>query len=201
MTGAPNIDLVDCRDKIREKALDLAESGKFADWAAVKLALSAQCSADLLNQVFASPFCRLDLNARCRAARMGNPRRDTSPDHILPGDPRKRRRNPGPAQKSIAFAGLRREIAAALGRGNARTAVDLAAQLGADAREVRRALRAMLAEGEVQVAGRVPRSGGGGAARLFGLGREGEAGGNATRIGTKPDPVVLHAMDAFARHA
>lgn len=201
MTGAEKIDPVDIRDRIREKAFCMAESDIFADWAAVKLALSAECAADHLNHVFASAFCRLDLNQRCLAARMGCPRGDTSPGRASPGIHRKITAQPGPAQKSAQFARLVCEIAAALGDGNARTAVDLAAQLGAEARNVRRALRAMLADGEIHVSGRVPRPGGGTTARLFALGREVVRAGNAVRVWAKPDPVVLQAMDAFARHA
>jgi hypothetical protein len=205
MSGAENIDPVEIRDRIREKAFELAESGNFADWAAVKQALSAECPANYLNHVFASAFCRLDLNQRCWVARMGRPRSDTSPRQALPGFRKKRRRNPAAAQNSTEFAVLARDIAAVLGEGNARSAVDLATQLRADARNVRRALRVMLAEGEVHVAGRVPRPGAGATARLFGLGRamahEGEATGDTARVWAKPDLVILNAMDALARHA
>ncbi|MEX4002073.1 hypothetical protein AB4Y38_24600 [Paraburkholderia sp. EG285A] len=205
MSRAGNIDLIESRDKVRERAFDLAESGSFADWAAVRLALSEECPPEYLNHVFASAFCRLDLNQRCRSARMGSPRSDTSPGRVLPGFRRTRRRNPSPANKSTKFADLARDIAAALDGANPRTAVDIATQLGAEARNVRRALRVMLAEGEVHVAGRVPPSGGGATARLFGPGRvaarDGNAAENAARILATLDPVVLDAMDAFARHA
>lgn len=97
-----------------------------------------------------------------------------------------------------------REIVAALGDGNARTAVQLAQQLGAEAR-MRLALRAMLADGEVHNAKRDARAGEGATARLFGLRQaaecEGSAADNAARVRGKPDPVVLHAMAAFARRA
>jgi hypothetical protein len=110
-----------------------------------------------------------------------------------------------PAQKSSDFTGLAREIVAALGDGNARTAVQLAQQLGAEARNVRLALRAMLADGEVHIAKRDARAGEGATARLFGLRQaaecEGSAADNAARVRGKPDPVVLHAMAAFARRA
>ncbi|HEY4802699.1 MAG TPA: hypothetical protein VIH96_08775 [Paraburkholderia sp.] len=198
-----------CRDTIREKAFELAESGTFSDWAAVKLALAATSDAGHLQHVFASPFCRLDLDQRCRAARTGGPLRDialgsTSGADPLPGS-RQRRRKSNPARKDAELAGLAREIAAVLGDGNARTAAQVAQQLGAEARNVRRALRAMLANGEVHIAGRDARAEGGAAARLFRPGRAADRGGsaadNAARVWPRPDPVVLHAMDAFARHA
>lgn len=61
-------DAIDCRNTIREKAFGLAESGIFADWEAGRLALSSTSHAGDLQHVFASPFFRLDLNQRCRAA-------------------------------------------------------------------------------------------------------------------------------------
>ncbi|TDG02306.1 hypothetical protein E1N52_40365 [Paraburkholderia guartelaensis] len=213
------INSTECREVIRQRAFELADTGIFDDWEAIRRALCSRFQVTHLYQIFSSPFCRMDIDRRCRTARTGRsqgvvtsvadgrhqktkPHRAHRASSRLPvsygpkryDDPETRTRRPG-------LAGA---IAAALADGSERTATQLAQQLGAGQREVQRALREMLSNDEVHVARRAPRAMCGRPARLFASGPQIKGGCDgavhAISCWPKADPVVLRAMDAFSRH-
>ena len=221
MNKEDDADPADHRVAIRNMAFELAESGIFDEWEAIRLALRTRFHAVHLHHIFASPFCRLDLDHRCRAARTNGSRTGADPvlngsrEHInscplgsrMPASGRSMtcpegRRHVGPAQLK-AVSGHAGGISALLADGGERTAAQLAQQLGVAQREVQRALRSMLANGEVHVARRTPRSMHGRSARIFASGPQAARGGNAdpetTSRWPQADTFVLQAMDALAR--
>ncbi|MEX4005324.1 hypothetical protein AB4Y38_41600 [Paraburkholderia sp. EG285A] len=68
MKNMVNADTIECRGVIRSRAFELAESGAFTDWRAIRLALRSLFPANRVDDILASLFCRLDLNLRCDKA-------------------------------------------------------------------------------------------------------------------------------------
>ena len=221
MKESDGINSTECREIIRRRAFELADSGIFDDWEAIRRALCSRFHDAHLHEIFASPFCRIDIDQRCRTARTSGSRASASPEgngnresvkpHLAvrakrvpsrPMDTRRQRRRSVPAEHSQS-QGLAGAIAALLGGDRELTAPQMAQELGAGQREVQRALRELLANHEVRIARRTPRSAGGRPARIFalGLGVDGDAdiAASAASCWPKADPVVLRAMDAIAR--
>ncbi|MEM5403346.1 hypothetical protein AB3X91_29285 [Paraburkholderia sp. BR14263] len=65
MKNMADADTIECRGIIRRRAFELAESGAFTDWRAIRLTLHSLFPANRVDDILASPFCRLDLNLRC----------------------------------------------------------------------------------------------------------------------------------------
>ncbi|MCP3713292.1 hypothetical protein M3I54_41635 [Paraburkholderia sp. CNPSo 3274] len=221
-----DFDIVQSRDAIRQKAFELADSGMLEGWEAVRRTLRACFEIESVEDVLGSPFCRLDLDLRCRAGRVGGVRGHIGPGLAAERDGADRGAHPArggtPAAASSPTAqrrrchertmghparppGLAGNISMLLDEDRECTAIQLAQQLDASPRDVRRALREMLVSGEVYVARRAPRTAGGRTARIFARtphdpGGENAASG-ATSCWPRVDPVVLRAMDALARHA
>jgi len=213
MKANDGVNPVECREVIRKRAFELADSGIFDDCEAVKRVLNARFHDAHLHQIFSSPFCRMDIDQRCQAART---RADDNAKHItshlaerampassrpLASSRRQRPRAPATRRESAALTGA---IAGLLADGREMTAMQMAQQVDAGQREVQRALREMLAGQEVRVVRRTPRCAGGRPARIFALAVP-DTGGADTAAGLpscwpKADLVVLRAMDAFARH-
>ena len=221
MKESDGINSTECRENIRLRAFELAESGIFDDWEAIRRALCSRFHDTHLHEIFASPFCRIDIDQRCRTARTsgaragaspaGNGNRENNKPHLAVRAKRAssrpmgtcgQRRHDAPAGHTEP-QGLAGAIAALLADDRELTAPQMAQQLGAGQREVQRALRELLASHEVRIARRTPRSSGGRPARIFALGLPVEGGADlATSVAScwpKADPVVLRAMDAFAR--
>ncbi|MEX3978237.1 hypothetical protein AB4Y45_04530 [Paraburkholderia sp. EG287A] len=222
MKASDGINPIECREIIRQRAFELASSGIFDDCEAVKRVLCACFDAAHLHQIFSSPFCRIDIDQRCQAARTSGALNgdaqsgDGNPKHANPhlaeravptssrplaGCPRQR--PPAPVTRS-ELATLTGAISGLLADGKELTAMQMAQQLDAGERKVRRALREMLASWEVRVVRRTPRCPSRRPARIFALADRAE-GGAAVAAGLpscwpKVDPVVLRAMDAFVRH-
>ncbi|MEX3942391.1 hypothetical protein AB4Y44_23055 [Paraburkholderia sp. BR10937] len=213
---------IECREVIRQKAFELADSGIFDDCEAVRRVLHKSFHVAHLHQIFSSPFCRMDIDQRCQVARMsGAPNgrahaADGNSKHIKPhlaewalltssrplaGCPRQRSRAPVTRSDSTALASA---ISGLLADGKELTAMQMAQQLDAGQREVRRALREMLASQEVFVARRTPRCPSSRPARIFALAVrvDGSAavGAGLPSCWPNADLVVLRAMDAFVRH-
>ncbi len=219
MKESDGIDSTECREIIRRRAFELADSGIFDDWEAIRRALCSRFHDAHLHEIFASPFCRIDIDQRCRTARTSGSRASATPEgngnregvkaHLAvrakrvpprPMDTRRQRRRSIPAEHSQS-QGLAGAIAALLSGDRELTAPQMAQELGAGQREVQRALRELLANHEVRIARRTPRSAGGRPARIFALGMDGDASvaASAASCWPKADPVVLRAMDAIAR--
>ena len=60
MSKVDEVNRIECRELIREKAFELADSGVFVDWEGVSNALCLRFEPDDVRLVFASLFCRLD---------------------------------------------------------------------------------------------------------------------------------------------
>ncbi|HKR45320.1 MAG TPA: hypothetical protein VJU59_37560, partial [Paraburkholderia sp.] len=159
---------------------------------------------------------------RCQAARTsgalngdaqasdGNPKHinphleeRTTPTSSRPLACRTRQRCSAPVTRSELTA-LTGAISGLLADDQELTAMQMAQQLDAGERKVRRALREMLASQEVRVVRRTPRCPSRRPARIFALALRAE-GGAAVAAGLpsswpKLDLVVLRAMDAFVRH-
>ncbi|MEX3929265.1 hypothetical protein AB4Y36_35365 [Paraburkholderia sp. BR10936] len=69
MKNMIDTDTMERRERIRKKAFEFAESGAFTNWQAIGVALRSQFSTSHVEDILASPFCRLDLNNRCDKAR------------------------------------------------------------------------------------------------------------------------------------
>jgi hypothetical protein len=210
----------ECREVIRQRAFELADSGIFDDWEAIRRALCSRFHVAHLHQIFSSPFCRMDIDQRCRTARtsssldsatpVANDNRESVKPHLAdraipasspPMASCGRRRHLAPARR-IESQGLVGAIAALLDDGRELTAIQVAEELGAARREVQRAFREMLADDKVHVARRAPRSICGRPVRIFASGpiTGGDAATSATSCWPGVDPVVLRVMDALARH-
>lgn len=211
------INSTECREVIRQRAFELADTGIFDDWEAISRVLCSRFQCTHLYQIFSSPFCRMDIDQRCRTARRDRLQGVVTPvtagssekikPHWTHSVSSRRAASQGTRQHDDPVTrrpGLAGAIAAALADGSERTAIQLAEQLGAGHREVQRALREMLADDEVHVARRAPRSVCGRPARIFAGGSRTRGGGDgaihAISCWPKADPVVLRAMDALSRH-
>jgi hypothetical protein len=222
MKANDGVSPIECREIIRRRAFELAESGIFEDCEAVKRVLCARFDVAHLHQIFSSPFCRVDIDQRCQAARTsgalngeanagdGNPKH--SKPHLaqraIPASSRRlagcsRQRPRAPVTHSELTA-LTEAISCLLADGKEMTAMQMAQQLDAGQRKVRRALREMLDRQEVRVVRRTPRCPSRRPARIFALAvrAEGNAAVGASQPSCWPkvDLVVLRAMDAFVRH-
>ncbi|WP_321926382.1 hypothetical protein [Paraburkholderia guartelaensis] len=222
MKANDGVNAVECREVIRKRAFELADSGIFDDCEAVKRVLYARFLDAHLHQIFSSPFCRMDIDQRCQAARTGGAlnggahaggdnakpimsrlaeRTVPTASRPLASGPRQQPRSPVTRSESAALTGA---IAGLLADGREMTAMQMAQQVDAGQREVQRALREMLAGQEVRVVRRTPRCAGGRPARIFALAVPETGGADAATslpsCWPKADLVVLRAMDAFSRH-
>jgi hypothetical protein len=209
MKRVPDWDILQTRETIRQAAYELARSGVCDGWQDVWRALRARFTVDQLTTIFENPLCRLDVDQRCYRAR--NPgkhdsgltacspliRRDTSEKsatllpHAVDRQP----------QRTERLAG---QIKALLTDGGERTAMQIAQQLGTSRNEVLVAVRAMLADGALQVTRHVCASHRGRGARVFACTgtavREKHEERGLYAPWPQADPVVTTAIDAIARH-
>lgn len=221
MTTGNGEHTVQCREAIRQAAFELAGSGVFEGWEAVERVLCRRFNAEQVHLVFASPFCRLDLVRRCHAANRTFPNGIVGPPAVgreclgnqpspckskrvsgAPSNDSRRGHGGRPATIDDNRSRLAREIAALMADGRERTAAQIAQRLGGVPREVQRALRTMLANDEVHIVGRVPRSAGGRSPRIYAVGPRfggGAAAANAPSFWPKADPQILRIMDALVR--
>ena len=168
-------DEIERREFIRATGYRLAASGLFTDWEGIKRALCARFGAQEVLFMFASPFCRLDIDERCREAR-GMAR------HIAKGDGQTWRVetavNPSADINSTGHfregrtngPALEREIGALMANGGEWRAKDIAERFDASTRCVAVAFEKMAARGEVHVKRYATRAGRGAPARIFAYG-------------------------------
>lgn len=193
---------IECREVVRTAAFEFADSGVFSGWEAVEQALCSRFDVEYIRLIFASHFCRLDLDRRCEAARVAGHCRQAA----LGGDGGDGAGVPVVHDRSAqapTASPLSRDIAALLADGCGRTAAQVAQQLGAAQREVQGTLRTMLANDEVHATRHVSCAKGGRSSRIFTAGPGAESVGKAAPspsvLWPKADPDVVRAMDALAR--
>jgi hypothetical protein len=209
MKRVPDWDVLQIRETIRQAAYELARSGVCDGWQDVWRALRARFTVAQLTTIFENPLCRLDVDQRCYCAR--NPGKDdsalTARLPVIRRDmcekngtsiPTAVHRQP---QRAGRLAG---QIRALLADGSERTAMQIAQQLGTSRNEVLVAVRAMLADGALQVTRHVCASHRGRGARVFACAgtaaRKKHDEGGLYAPWPQADPVVTTAIDAIARH-
>jgi len=220
MSRADEVSAFECRELIREKAFELADSGVFDDWEGVRKALCLRFEREDVRLVFASLFCRLDLEQRCRVARFFGPgierRVARDGEHtviqsggqegrgLAPEKSAERRKPLRSASKGRGgeLSALAKDIAGLLANGGNSTAAQLARQLGTGCEEIQGALRTLLSHGEAHVAGRARHSVVGRSARLYAAGPKpetiGVSDGNAI-YWPRADALVVDSMNALVR--
>jgi hypothetical protein len=209
MKRVPDWDILQTRETIRQAAYELARGGVCDGWQDVWRALRARFTVDQLTTIFENPLCRLDVDRRCYCAR--NPgKHDSEPSARSPAirrDMREKNRTlipPAVDRQPQRTGRLARRIKALLDDGSERTAMQIAQQLGTSRNEVLVAVRAMLADGALQVTRHVSASHRGRGARVF------ACAGTAARKKREErglyapwpqaDTVLTTAIDAIARH-
>jgi hypothetical protein len=214
---------VERREGMRQMAYEMAESGLFARWEAIESALRCRYDVADVRSLFASAFCRVDLDQRCsratHAVSAPSVRRPCGPalgngiDEKLTSTGRSAETrcitNTASLSMSRTAAGKRRRpttgerIGALMADGRERTVADLAEQLGVGKQNVSMALAVMQVEGVVHVTGRVECPRGRRSARVFGLGPSvddvPEPRVEPASCWPQSDPVVVAGIDAMVR--
>ncbi|MEM5341388.1 hypothetical protein [Paraburkholderia azotifigens] len=208
------------REGVRHAAYEMAESGLFAGWEAITLALGSRFDLADVHAVTDNRFCRCDLDERCMRSRGGAALRSpagstgsTFPPpvgacgteslaticsaHAASSSGR------GKASTEWSRPRTAERIGELMANGGKWTVTELAQKLGIRKQNVWMAMTAMQVEGIVHIAGKVACPGGRRWARVFASGPavddEAESRTEAALWWPWADPVVVAAIDAMVR--